>query len=251
MFIIVFHCALYSAPKDGRLTDPRAPRAASPRTSRLAQHMMNDSTSWGSVDDPIGTLMCRAAFFVVEYPSPATRAELAEAREKDLVAKVSQEAVGFKRDLGCRFEEGTFLANHNHRHENNTKALTTAQVGEDDAKSAPQGVQPHACVSFTFRLGLCLTFASFCVGFRRKEQSSEADCPCWKVQTEGARTRVGTSSTGRRTGENTNVVLRRATATTRVRRSKKMRQLCASPELAAVCHVSLLVCLSVEILVGL
>eukprot|EP00903_Cladosiphon_okamuranus_P009171 g8759.t1 len=58
-----------------------------PSARDLYQHMINDSTSWGRVDDPIGTLMRRAAFFVVEHPSPATRAELADAREKDLVAK--------------------------------------------------------------------------------------------------------------------------------------------------------------------
>ncbi|CAM9092452.1 unnamed protein product, partial [Ectocarpus fasciculatus] len=53
----------------------------------LYQHMINDSGSWGSVDDPIGVLLRRAAFFIVEHPSPATRAELAVARERDLVAK--------------------------------------------------------------------------------------------------------------------------------------------------------------------
>lgn len=61
---------------------------------RLVQYMINDSDSWGRVEDPIGTLLRQAAFFVVEHPSPATKAELAEAREKDLVAKVSQRVVG-------------------------------------------------------------------------------------------------------------------------------------------------------------
>ncbi len=51
--------------------------------------MINDSMSWGSVEDAIGTLLRRAAFYVVEHPSPATKAELAAAREKDLIAKVS------------------------------------------------------------------------------------------------------------------------------------------------------------------
>lgn len=78
---------------------PRAPcvPATPVHTSRLAQHMINDSASWGSVDDPIGTLLRRAAFFVVEHPSPASRAELAAAREQDLVAKVQTD--------DCRFQE--------------------------------------------------------------------------------------------------------------------------------------------------
>ncbi|CAM9409047.1 unnamed protein product, partial [Ectocarpus sp. 12 AP-2014] len=55
--------------------------------TELYQHMINDSGSWGRVDDPIGIFLRRAAFFIVEHPSPATRAELAVARERDLVAK--------------------------------------------------------------------------------------------------------------------------------------------------------------------
>ncbi|CAM9412521.1 unnamed protein product, partial [Ectocarpus sp. 8 AP-2014] len=55
--------------------------------TELYQHMINDSGSWGRVDDSIGILLRRAAFFIVEHPSPATRAELAVARERDLVAK--------------------------------------------------------------------------------------------------------------------------------------------------------------------
>ncbi|CAM9554693.1 unnamed protein product [Scytosiphon promiscuus] len=53
----------------------------------LYQYIINDSASWGSVEDPIGTLLCRAAFHVVEHPSPATKAELAEATEKNLASK--------------------------------------------------------------------------------------------------------------------------------------------------------------------
>lgn len=52
------------------------------------QHMTNDVESWGTVEDSINKLLCLAAFFVVEHPSPATRAELAAAREKDHLAKV-------------------------------------------------------------------------------------------------------------------------------------------------------------------
>ncbi|CAM9534222.1 unnamed protein product [Ectocarpus sp. 13 AM-2016] len=55
--------------------------------TELYQHMINDSGSWGRVDDPIGVFLRRAAFFIVQHPSPATRAELAVARERDLVAK--------------------------------------------------------------------------------------------------------------------------------------------------------------------
>lgn len=58
--------------------------------------MINDLGSWGRVEDPIGTLLRRAAFYVVEHPSPATKAELAEAREKDLGAKVSQRVTGLR-----------------------------------------------------------------------------------------------------------------------------------------------------------
>lgn len=60
--------------------------------------MINDSTSWGTVEGPISTFLCRAAFYVVGHPSPATKAELAEAREKDLLAKVSQRVVVFRKD---------------------------------------------------------------------------------------------------------------------------------------------------------
>lgn len=74
---------------------PRAPCVGRPFASTaFAQHMITDLTSWGGVDDPIGTLLSRAAFFVVEHPSPATRAELAGAREKDLVSKVGGTAKG-------------------------------------------------------------------------------------------------------------------------------------------------------------
>lgn len=67
--------------------------------------MINDSSSWGKVEDPISTLLCRAAFYIVGHPSPATKAELAEAREKDLVAKVSQRVARFSRTQHLEFKE--------------------------------------------------------------------------------------------------------------------------------------------------
>lgn len=53
------------------------------------QYIFDDAGSWGTVEDPIGTLLRRAAFYVVEHPSPATRAEKASVRAKDCRAKVS------------------------------------------------------------------------------------------------------------------------------------------------------------------
>ncbi|CAM9169018.1 unnamed protein product, partial [Hapterophycus canaliculatus] len=53
----------------------------------LYQFITNDSASWGRVEDPIGTLLCRAAFHVVEHPSPPTKAELALAFERYLASK--------------------------------------------------------------------------------------------------------------------------------------------------------------------
>lgn len=52
------------------------------------QYIFNDAESWGTVEDPISTLLRRAAFYVVEHPSPATRAEIATARARDCRAKV-------------------------------------------------------------------------------------------------------------------------------------------------------------------
>lgn len=54
------------------------------------QYIFNETESWGTVEDPIGTLLRRAAFYVVEHPSPATRAEIATARARDCRAKVKE-----------------------------------------------------------------------------------------------------------------------------------------------------------------
>lgn len=52
------------------------------------KHIISDVESWSSLEDPIANLLCRAAFYVVEHPSPPTRAELAVARDNDYHAKV-------------------------------------------------------------------------------------------------------------------------------------------------------------------
>lgn len=55
------------------------------------QYMIDNVASWGLVDDPIGTFLCQAAFYIVEHPSPRTKAELNAVAGCDLRGKVTME----------------------------------------------------------------------------------------------------------------------------------------------------------------
>lgn len=170
---------------------------------RPIQHMINDSMSWGSVEDPIGTLLRRAAFYVVEHPSPATKAELAAAREKDLVAKVSRsKSKGERRGGKFSVPRVTWTS---------ARRCYIPRAPIDGTRGEGLRVRTSKVPCLTPAIRFCVvrveTFGPsfllpFCVGlWWKKEQPGEADRPRWKVQTSRARARGGTGGACPRTGE--------------------------------------------------